>query len=150
VECGGHLYKECLENVNSASTPACNNCLLTEREIRHRANRRGCRHTKKKMQKRKSQRILKTVRGWISPQTSPLQVCPSRRRYEAAQSNSSGLRHVKFQRQKTDCPGSCAEARNRSVSSGFKCKQSASRQYAESSNYSTADYDRVLCQPRIE
>jgi hypothetical protein len=43
-------------------------------------------------------------------------------------------------------------AANRSVNSRSKCKQFTSRQYVESSNSSTADYDKssiVLCQPNF-
>jgi hypothetical protein len=85
---GGHMHKECPEKGSTSSTPACCNCQLAKEEKAHPANYRGCRYAKEEMQKRKSQRTPKT--------TSPPQVCPSRRRSEAGQSNSIGLRHAKW------------------------------------------------------
>jgi hypothetical protein len=52
-------------------------------------------------------------------------------------SNSSGRATRKI---KIESSGSCTPARNRSVNSGYKCKQCASPQYVENSNRSTADY----------
>jgi hypothetical protein len=49
---------------------------------------------------------------------------------------STSNRNTKF-------TGPCSAAKNRSLSSGSTCKQSTSRQYVESSNCSTANYDSV-------
>jgi hypothetical protein len=45
---------------------------------------------------------------------------------------------------KTECPGSCAAARRRSVRSGSRCKQFTSAQHIQSNICSTADCDSVL------
>jgi hypothetical protein len=62
---GGHLHKECPEQGNAASTPACCNCQLAEGEKAHPANYRGCRHAKEELQKRKTQRTPKTTTGRV-------------------------------------------------------------------------------------
>jgi hypothetical protein len=64
--CGGsHLHKGCLEKLNTSSIPTCCNCRLAEGEIHHPANYRGCRHAKKEMQKKKSQRTPRTTTGSV-------------------------------------------------------------------------------------
>jgi hypothetical protein len=63
---------------------------LAIEEKAHAANYRGCR----KGSHREHPRLQ---REGCSSQTSPPQMCPSRRRSEAAQSNSIGLRHAKWQ-----------------------------------------------------
>jgi hypothetical protein len=70
---GGHLHKECPEKENAASTPACCNCKLLERENPHSAGYPGCRHAKEELQKRKSQRTPKTTMGRVfsSNHTTP-------------------------------------------------------------------------------
>jgi hypothetical protein len=74
---------------------------------------------------------------------------PSRRRSEASQSKSSGIRNSKFQwqvhpQQKTECPGSCTAALNMAVSSGYKWKQSAYRQYDECSTAVMTEFNGVV------
>jgi hypothetical protein len=67
-----------------------------------------------------------------------------RRRKAAATTSSDKSRSDGFytSSRKADCTGPYTAEGNRSVSSGSSCKQSISGQYVESSNCSTADYDR--------
>jgi hypothetical protein len=60
---GGHLHKECPEKANTASTPPCCNCKLTEGEKPHPSNYRGYSHGKEEIRRRRSQ-IQKKTNIW--------------------------------------------------------------------------------------
>jgi hypothetical protein len=93
---GGHLHKECPEKGNTSSSPTCCNCRLAEGENQHLTNYRGCRHAKEGMQKKKSQRAPMTTTGRVLSSSVPTPACPSRRRSEARQRNSSSLGHLRY------------------------------------------------------
>jgi hypothetical protein len=65
------------------------------------------------------------------------------RRATKAASSATGFGGWSSLSGKTECSDSCATERCRSVSSGYRCKQSTSRQYVESGDCSTENYDRV-------
>jgi hypothetical protein len=97
--CGGeHMHKDCPEKGNTTSTPTCCNCQLVERErklipqitaaadMRRNSYRSGSHKEHPRLQQE-----------GLSPQISPPQVSPSRRRSEAAHSSNNNLRYSKFQ-----------------------------------------------------
>jgi hypothetical protein len=103
-----------------------------------------------KMLRRKSHRTPKTTMGRMcSTKFSTLVVSfaaalkgktEERRQSPARQVSVAAPATVE---QKALRPYSVKSAGNRSVNSGSKCKQPTSGQYVESSNCSTANYDRV-------
>jgi hypothetical protein len=70
---GGHLHKECPEEGNAASTPACCNRKLAEGEKPHPSNYRGCSHAKEEKLHMRSQIRKKTTTGRVfsSNHTTP-------------------------------------------------------------------------------
>jgi hypothetical protein len=77
--------------------PKCCNCQLAEGENPHPANYRGCRYTKKEMQKKKSQRTPRTTKGRVfsSNLTTPGKSFAAALR--GKQRNSSSLGHIRWQ-----------------------------------------------------
>jgi hypothetical protein len=137
---GGHLNKVCPEKENASSTPVCCNCQLVEGEKPRPANYWGCRHAKKELQMKKSQRSPKptTERVFSSNLIIP------------GVSFAAALRGITSQGQRplirqlpVAVPPAATKSSIRSVSSGSKRKQSNPRQYIESGDCSTANYDRV-------
>jgi hypothetical protein len=116
-------------------------------------NYRGCKHATEEMQKRIRREHPGPQRQGCSLPTSPPQACPSQRRSEARQRNSSSLGHIRWHVPLQLNPGSLRPyltrtAEDRPVSLSSKYKQFVSEQNVESSsNGSTADYDSlmVLC-----
>jgi hypothetical protein len=147
---GGHLHKECPEKENSSLKPASCNCRLAEGEKPHPSNYRGCRHVKKEMQSRQSQRTPKTPAGRVfstklatpgvsfaaalkgNPEEDQRQP-PARQVLVAAPATAEPRATKPIRQQKT--------ATNRSVSPGPSCKLSAHRQYVEVCDCCTANYD---------
>jgi hypothetical protein len=144
---GGHLRKECPEKENAASTPACCNCQLAEGEKPHPANFRGCKHAKDELQKKKSQRTPKTTTGRVfSSNLTMTGVSFAALPGSTAQTTTAGAPSSCDRstcRNKIEHPGVWTTTKRRSVSSGSNCKQPTSRQYVESSNCGTTNYDRV-------
>jgi hypothetical protein len=125
---GGHLHKECPEKGNSASTLTSCNCQLAEGDKPHPANYRGCRHAKEELQRRKTQRTPSTTTcrvfssNTITPGVSF--VAALRGSGDQQQQPQANLVPVASPPTtvKQNIPA-CTAARNRSVSSGFQCKQ---------------------------
>jgi hypothetical protein len=49
---GGQRHRECPEKLNNQSIPSCCNCKLKDGDSSHKANYRGCSHTKEELQRK--------------------------------------------------------------------------------------------------
>jgi hypothetical protein len=119
---GGHLYKGCPEKGNAASTPACCNCQLAEREKAHPANYWGCSHAKEGAEGTQTYNRKGVL---FHPHLSRCLLCggaPWQERGPAATSGKSGGGGSSWH---SGAEGlhALSSATSRSVSLGSKCKQ---------------------------
>jgi hypothetical protein len=92
-----NLHKECPEKGNASSIPTGCNCQLAEVEKARPSNYRGCRHAKKEMLKRKSQKTPNTTTGRVFSSKLAIPGVSFTAALRGTQNNSSGLRHARWQ-----------------------------------------------------